>query len=180
MPRWNTFARSLVFAAAAAGIAPLVWLGLGPIVGVGNAVVLLWLAATSIYVAGIAPAHRIAVGAGAFALGGLLSLFAASTTQVAMAAALSLAVCRSGVLYRSRPLRAIVQETALGLGGVALAAFAQGPGFPGPLAAAAGLWSYLLVQSLFFLLGGVRRRSPDGDRDPFEHARTRLLALLED
>ena len=182
MPRWNSFGRSAVFAAGAAAAAPVVWLGLGPVIGVADAFSLLWVATIAVYVAGIAPApHRgLAAGAGALVLGGLLSIFAASAAQVALLSALALAIFRSGLLYRARPLRAIALESALGLGGLALAALAQGPGLPGPLGAAFGLWSFLLVQSTFFLVGGIRRRERDPDRDPFELARSRLLGLLED
>ena len=50
----------------------------------------------------------------------------------------------------------------------------------GAASLALGLWGYLLVQSLFFLAGGVTvRLGSDARVDPFERARADLLALLD-
>jgi hypothetical protein len=88
-----------------------------------------------------------------------------------------LGVARSGFLYRAAPARAVALEVGLLVGGLVFARFLSATAlFPTALA----FWGFLLVQSLFFLVAGVRARPP-GSRgaDPFEEAYQRATVLLE-
>jgi hypothetical protein len=71
----------------------------------------------------------------------------------------------------------LVAETCLLAGGLGLARFLAGPD---TLQVAFAIWGFFLVQSFFFLLGGVAERAerPSG-LDPFEVARARAVALME-
>ena len=178
MMRCNTFGRSLLFAAlAAAGLLALEVL-LVPLHF--PAVLACYVAAVAAaYVVAIAPDRASGLAAGALAalLGVALLLLPLDTGQMALGAALVVTVCRSAILYRARPLRSLLLELALLAGGLGLARFLAAGGAASP---ALGLWGYLLVQSLFFLAGGVTVRfGSDGRIDPFERARAGLLALLD-
>jgi hypothetical protein len=177
--RCNTFGRSLVFAAlAAAGMLALevILAPLNP-----HSVLACYAVAVAVaYVAAIAPQRASGLAAGALAalLGVALVLLPLDLGQTALGAALVVAVCRSAILYRARPLRALLLELALLAGGLGLAGWlADG----GAASLALGLWGYLLVQSVFFLVGGVTVRSDcEAQIDPFERARAGLLALLDE
>jgi hypothetical protein len=80
------------------------------------------------------------------------------------------------LLHQATGLRGIALETTLQAAGLLLAFFLAGRD---PLSLAVATWGHFLVQSVFYLLGAVqlRRREPKGD--PFDEARTRLLALLD-
>ena len=89
-----------------------------------------------------------------------------------------LALSRSGFLYRSQPARALLLEGALSGGGLAFAYAMAGPGL---LATALAIWGFFLAQSLFFLAGGVKQRDAEpAGTDPFEKARQRALALMDE
>jgi hypothetical protein len=91
--------------------------------------------------------------------------------------AVVLGVCRSGFLYRTSTARAVVTEVALIIGGLLFAASLGGPSLRAILL---GVWSFFLVQSLFFLVPGARPRCSGATRaDPFEAAHARALALLD-
>jgi hypothetical protein len=177
--RWNGFARSLLFAAVAAGAFPVFALVANPVLGRATALSLYLLGIAVVYVAGIAPRRSrgvVAAGIGSALAAGVL-LLAPSVGTIAVGAALIVGVGRSGVLYRSRRARALVAETLLLAGGLGLARFLAGPD---TLQVAFAIWGFFLVQSFFFLLGGVAERAetPVG-LDPFEVARARAHALME-
>ena len=177
--RWNGFGRSLLFAALAAGAFPVFALFANPILGRASALSLYLLGIATLYVAGLAPRRsRGIVAAGiASALGAGVLLLAPSVGTIAAGAALIVGVSRSGVLYRSRRARALVAETCLLAGGLGLARFLAGPD---TLQVAFAIWGFFLVQSFFFLLGGVAERSEQSaGLDPFEVARARALTLME-
>jgi hypothetical protein len=177
--RWNSFARSLLFAAFAAAAFPVFALVADPVLGRALALSLYLLGISAVYVAGLAPHRsRAALVAGiASALGAGVLLLAPSVGTVAAGAALIVGVCRSGVLYRSRRARALVAETCLLAGGLGLARFLAGPD---TLQVAFAIWGFFLVQSFFFLLGGVAERTESATGlDPFEVARARAIALME-
>ena len=92
---------------------------------------------------------------------------------------LLLAFLRSGLSFSMRPARAVVVEIALLGGGIVMAVWLAGAGWFGE---ALGLWGYILVQSLYFLVPGRRRPRLQGsfDGDPFDRARDRLNDLLEE
>ncbi|UCE86816.1 MAG: hypothetical protein JSU66_03520 [Deltaproteobacteria bacterium] len=179
--RWNSFARSVGFAAVAAALAIPFVLLLGPWLGRDGAAAAYAIAISSVYLAGIAAGRRRAIAAAALAglLGAVLYAVAASFVELAIGAALVLATLRSGLLYRARrPARALALEACLGAGGLLLARFLADASLAG---FALAVWGFFLVQSVFFLLGS--RALPDGtptERDPFERAQGRLLELLED
>jgi hypothetical protein len=177
--RWNGFARSLLFAAVAAGAFPVFALLANPILGRASVLSLYLLGIAVLYVVGLAPRRSRAVAAAgiASALGVGVLLLAPSLGTIAAGAALIVGVCRSGVLYRSRRARALLTETILLAGGLGLARFLAGPD---TLQVAFAIWGFFLVQSFFFLLGGVAERAetPAG-LDPFEVARARAVALME-
>ncbi len=177
--RWNGFAGSLLFAALVAGAFPVFALLANPILGRASTLSLYLLGIAVLYAAGLAPSRTRAVataGIGSALAAGVL-LLAPSLGTIAVGAALIVGVCRSGVLYRSRRARALVAETLLLAGGLGLARFLAGPD---TLQVAFAIWGFFLVQSFFFLLGGVAERAvtPAG-LDPFEVARARAVALME-
>ena len=62
-------------------------------------------------------------------------------------------------------------------GGLGLARFLAGPD---TLQMAFAIWGFFLVQSFFFLVGGIAERvETTAGLDPFEVARSRALALME-
>jgi hypothetical protein len=175
--RWNSFSGTLVFAALAAVGLPAAVLVLGPGLGAQTAVSLYVVASACLYLVGCAPRRRwgLAAAIPAAGAGAVILLVAPRPEQAAVLSALMIAVCRSGLLYRSRPGRALLAELLLTGIGLAVAHLLWGPGL---LSAALALWGYYLVQSVFFLIGGVQARRPSPEDDPFELARSRLLALL--
>jgi hypothetical protein len=177
MMRWNGFGRSVAFAAVAGAGLPVAQALLAPALGVAGALRLTLVAVAVIYVAGLAPRARAsgAAGLAGAAAGVVLLALPLGVHATAAGAAAWVALGRSGLLYRARPLRALATEALLLAGGLGLARFlAQG----GVLGLALGLWGFLLVQSVFFLIGGVAPRGPRGPEDPFERSRAELLALL--
>jgi len=178
--RWNSFARTLGFAAVVAVGLPIASTLFGSTLAFSQLLAPYVVGVIALYAAGIAPTRTRGVTAAGLALllGLLLLAVADGVTELAIGAALILSVVRSGLLYRSRPARAIVLEAGLLVGGLSLAKFLLIGGLGGVSLA---LWGYFLVQSLFFLIGGVALR-PEASprRDPFEHARTQLLSLLEE
>jgi hypothetical protein len=177
--RCDSFVRSALFAAVAA----LGWLPwemiASPLLGAWNARALYLLATTAWYVAGLSPrgTRRMAVALAAGLIGAGVALAARTTAELAIACGAILAVARSGFLYRTAPARALGAEIALLLGGLLFARFLAGSP---PTSVAPAIWGFLLVQSLFFLLPGVRSRPVVGRHaDPFEEAHRRALALLE-
>ena len=177
--RWNGFARSLLFAAAAAAVFPIFALVADPILGRAPALALYLVGVAAVYATGLAPRRsRAVVTVGiASTLGVGVLLLAPGLGTVAAGAALIVGVCRSGLLYRSRRARALVAETFLLAGGLALARLLAGPD---TAQVAFAIWGFFLVQSFFFLLGGVAERAEAAAGiDPFEVARTRAIALME-
>lgn len=178
--RWNGFGRSIAFAALAAAAWPAFALVLAPIVGGRAAATCYGVAIAALYVFGIAPSRGRGVVAAVTATA-IALLFAALGREpgaAALGAATAIGVARSGVLYRSRGARAVALEVALLGGGLVLARWLGAPGLVGT---ALALWSFFLVQSAFFLVGGIRVAVPHpagGDR--FDAARRRALALLEE
>ncbi len=178
--RAHGFGRSLVFSALAAALYPAFALLARPLLGPAPALSAWIVACLACYVAWLAPrrSHALVAGALAALLGALVLALAQGPRDVALGAALVLGVCRSGLLHQARPARAVALEAVLLLGGLALARSVASPGL---LGTALGIWAFGLVQSAYFLAGGVRERSEQvGDVDPFELARTRALRLMQD
>ena len=176
--RWNSFVRTLGFGAVAAAGLPVAAALFGPAVAFHHLLPPYLVVTTALYTAGIAPTRARGLTAGGLALLLGLALLACANggAELAIGAALILSAVRSGLLYRARPARAIVLEAGLLCGGLGLAKFLLTDGLGGVSLA---LWGFFLVQSLFFLVGGLAVR-PEASprRDPFEHARAQLLSLL--
>ncbi len=179
MIRCNTFARSALFAAmAAAGW--LSWvLVVAPVLGIGNARTLYLVGVTAVYVAGLSPQRRrpLPAALATFLIGAVVALIARTTAELAIGLAAILGIARSGFFYRAAPARAAATEVTLLVGGLLFARFLVAVSLA---ATALALWGFFLVQSLFFLVAGVRARALSGSHpDPFEEAQRRALALLE-
>jgi hypothetical protein len=176
--RWDSFARSVGFAAVAALAVPAAFALAGPYIGVAATWKLAGVAAATLYVLGLAPdrPRRARVAVVASALGLLLLGLPLGVAATLTGAAAIVAVCRSGLIYRSRPSRGLAIEALLGGAGLATASFLA----TGSVASfALAVWGYFLVQSGFFLIGGVASRTDPAAIDPFERARRQLDALLE-
>jgi hypothetical protein len=179
MMRCNSFARSALFGAVAAA-AWLPWvLVVAPLLGVWNARALYLVGVTAVYAAGLSPQGKrpLPVALATFPVAAVVALVAHTTAELAIGLATILGVARSGFFYRAAPARAVATEVTLLLGGLVFARFLAGVSLT---ATALALWGFFLVQSLFFLVAGVRARTRSGAHpDPFEEAHRRALALLE-
>lgn len=171
------FARTLGFGAVAAAVLPVVVLALGPILGASTALGVSLVLATTGYLVVLTPGPRskLAVGFGALATGGVAFAASSSVRELLLVLTLGVSLVRSGLLYRRRPLRAVLIEGVVVLGSLAAARFLA---TPGPLGAAIALWGWFVVQSFYFLLGGLTQRKLQPEGDAFEAARQRLEELL--
>ncbi|MFQ5418502.1 MAG: hypothetical protein ACE5FL_15855, partial [Myxococcota bacterium] len=165
MMRWNDFGRSLVFgASAAAGVVPFTLVAAPPL-GWSSALAAYAVLCSAVYLVGLGPNVRRGATAAllAGALGSAAWGIAPSPRDAILAAALVLALCRSGLLYRARFARALALEGVLGVAALGLAGqLLSGSTFSAVLA----VWSFFLVQSAFFLVGGIEVRSePAPDLD---------------
>jgi len=177
--RCNTFGRSAVFAALL-GISVLPWLVVaGPLLGMRWALAVYLVALTVTAVTAAAPSRRRRLGAGFIvaALGSGLALVTRTLPELALALAVLFGMVRAVVLYRLRPMRAVAVEVALIGGGLLFARFLAGPSLASIVLA---IWGFLLIQSFFFLVGGVRPRERATSRhDPFDAAHERARVLLD-
>ena len=179
MPRWDGFGRSLLFAAlAAAGLPVAVTFG-GPLVGAGASARLYLIAAACAYAAGLSAerSRRLAVLTVAVGAGTALALLPLGLGGSALGAAAIVAVGRSAIAQRQRPLRAVVIEVALGGAGLGVASFLASGGL---LALCLAVWGYFLVQSAYFLIAGRVPRRDEASQDPFERARLCLERMLDE
>jgi hypothetical protein len=180
MMRWNGLGRSLLFGAfAAAAYVPFAIIAT-PLFGWSGAVAAYALVSAAVYLTGLGPTLRQGVAASMLlGLGvGAVAVIAPSDRDVVLAAALALGLLRSGLLYRSRFARALVLESTLLCGALLIA----GQIFDGSvISTVLAVWAFYLVQSCFFVVAGIaaRRDGPD-DVDPFDAARARAQALLDD
>lgn len=177
--RWNSFGRSTVFAVLGAIAAGAWLLAAGPLLGVRRALTLYLVGLAATYVAGLGSSRRRALGAAvATAVVGCgFGLVTGTLGELALGLAVVLALARSAFLYRRPPARAVAIEAVLVIGGLLFARFLAGTSM---LSVMLALWGFLLVQSVFFLIGGVWVRASESTcRDPFDAAYTRALALLD-
>jgi hypothetical protein len=174
----GVFAKSLWFAAFAAGVLPLWWLLTRPILGAECALGAYFVAVVAAYLASIAPTRgrALAVAAVASAAGGLAALLTPAPGELAVVLAVLVAVARSGFLYRCAPARGVAIETIVAGGGLLFARFLGGPSVAGLVLS---LWGFFLAQSLYVLLGGTTARAVSRHPDPFQDAYGRALALLD-
>lgn len=185
MPRWNNFTGTLVFGAVAAVVSPAVWLLAGPLLGVQAALALYWIACAAVYLAGLATTWRrgLAFALPAATLAGVAWIVSPTLAGggTLLAAALISALLVSlgrATLFAARSARGVSIEVGLVVGGLWLASWLA---TPGPMGAAVAIWGFFLVQSGFFLVGPPRESQESGtEPDPFERARARMLALLDE
>lgn len=172
--------RTLAFGGVAA-LGSIPWaMVLGPFFGRSWALAGYCLLAVTLYLAVIARGwHRaLVVGTAVSLCAGVVAVLATTPSEAVLGAVVILAVARSGFLYRGRPARTVVLEAAMTCGGLLFARLLAGPTL---LSAGFAIWGFFLVQSLFFLAGGVSEREPEEPKiDPFERARRRALALMEE
>ena len=179
MSKRRMFARSILFAAAAAVAWPPWALLLGPLVGFASARALYLVAVTTAWAMAIAPsrAHRLPLAAlvGAAALA--VALLSHGSAALALGLAAIIGLTRGAFLYRGAAARALLGEMLLLGGGLLFARFLAGPGL---FSLSLALWGFLLVQSVFFLFGGERNAEERAARgDPFDEAYRRAIALIE-
>ncbi len=171
--------KTLAFGLVAA-LASIPWtMVFGPFVGMSWAMAGFCLGAAVLYAGVLAPtwARGAAVAAVAGLAAAAIVVLAGRPSEAILGAALILTVARSGFLFRGKPARTLLLEGVLIFGGLLFARALAGPTL---LGASLAIWAFFLVQSLFFLAGGVRERASTEPRiDPFERARKRALALME-
>ncbi len=179
MLRWDSFARSLAFAALAAAGLPVAVTFAGALFGGEGAARLYVIAAAGLYAIGLCGDRSRRVAALAFAAlaGTLLALLPFDLQTTAVGAAGIVAFARGVLLPETRTLRAFAIEAMLGVAGLAAADFAARGGL---FALCLAVWGYFLVQSGYFLIGGAAQQPGEPARDPFDRARARLERLLED
>jgi len=179
--RMGTFAGSLVYGFVAALAAVPYLMVTRPLFGTSTALASFYVAAAVAYVGLIAPgwSRGVRIGLLAAALGLGIVLLAPNPT-VALAGTLVLVgLMRSGFLFRWKgPARALVIELSVLGGGLALARVLDGEG---ALGLALAVWGFFLVQSVYFLIGGIGRRGgPVDEVDPFQHAYREANRLMDD
>jgi len=170
--------RSLGFAAVAA-LAVVPWqLVSAPVVGFERSLAVFAFASVVAYLASIAPTPRRAwVVGGSVALAAVPGALLVPLPAAIPAAAILLAVGRSVFLFQRSAVRAVVVEGVLLAGGLLFARTLSGPSL---LDLALAVWGFFLVQSLFGLIGGGKPRREALGGDPFERARQRAMALMEE
>lgn len=174
--------RLFVATVAWGAVVALTWFPLAQLVaphaGGRATFVLLVAVAASGFVALLARSTRQRLGLAAFTLVAVALAGAASGGLGAplVVAAASVAIVRSGVVFRRRPARALVIELLLAGGGLVVA---RALGGTSPAGVALGLWTFFLVQSAFFLVGGTVRAPTPARRDAYAEASDRLRHLLD-
>lgn len=181
--RWNSLGRSLGFALVSAAAAPVLW----HLAGHGGGAVLVWIALSSLYVAGLAPgrglgrrSRALAAALAVAVAGGLAALLGLGAGGAVLATTAAIGFARAAWLHRGGGLGRWAVEIAVGTGSLALAGFLW-HGVPGgPVAFAAAVWGYWLVQGLVFLTDEAPAPAAAPERDGFEQARRRLVELLDE
>jgi hypothetical protein len=178
MTTWNTFVRSALFAAVVAALWFPWAILVAPLVGLWQARALYLTAVTALYIGGLGPrrAHAVPVAIVTAVVGAAVVAVVGSTAELAIALALLIAIARSGLLYRANLARALMTEAVLLGAGLLFARFLGGYTL---ISTALAIWGFLLVQSTFFLIGGVRARQVVECGDAFDEAHRRALVLLD-
>jgi len=177
--RWNHFRGGVIFAAAAGlGCVPFM-LAFTSRAGGADALAAYALLTSVIYVGGVSAGPRrgwpAALAAGVLALG--VWMLPATPRETILAAAGILAVTRGALACPGRGARGWAVEATLAALGLAFAASLAGSG---PLGLGLAVWSFYLVQSVFFLVGGARAAAdPRPEVDPFDAAHARVVSLIE-
>lgn len=176
--RWNGFFRSIAFAAVAA-LAYLPTLSVfDPWLGYRESLIAFIVLTSSVYAMGLVPERRRGFAAAALiaAIVAGAALATRAPHTVALVALVSIGVVRSGWLRPTTFGRAAWIELGILFGSALLGSFLVGHG---ALGGAFAVWGVGLVQSTYFLLAATSLRSVP-HQDPFEAARRRAIALLEE
>jgi hypothetical protein len=181
----QSFRGGVVFAAFAAIALPITVLALAPRFGYSTAISLHLLLTAASYMLWLAPTRQHGLGGTAIGLVAIGVLWWAgpshAPTQLAwhaLSCAAVVSAVRSVHYFRTHPVRALVLELVLAVGGLMMVALLVGSSL---LSQAAALWGYLLVQSLYTLAPGGRvRGSSDAASDRFDRASARLRRLLDE
>ena len=177
--RWGSFSRSALFGAvAAAAVAPFL-LTLGPWLGVQWALVGFAALVIPLYLTGLGDTRRRGMAAAVFgsALIAAIAILDPTPRDALVAMALVLGLARSGLAYPGSFVRSAIVELLLQVGGLSVAATLIGSS---TLSVVLAIWGFFLVQSVFFLLSATRSSAPRGEVDPFDEARDRAIAILDD
>ena len=186
---WKDTPRSILFSAAAASIAlihaSLFGASSTATLGFGSTGAL-WILLIAIYAHGLAPGRggrRRSRGLGA-AIGVLLAgaaawAMGASPWGALLACALALACVRSFWREPGSVAKSVLTEAAVLVGSLALSGWLTQAFASGPIALAAGVWGFFLVQSFAFVSPAAQTASRHVT-DPFDSARRRLESLLDE
>ena len=175
----NLLVGNLLFAAIA-GLATVAYsLIAPPLFGFSTAWLWWCLFLTVRYLVAIAPnlgrALRIGMLAGAIGVG--ICVVAPGEGAALLGIAMLLGLMRSGFLFPRRLARSVAVELGLaGLSGLLAGSLAG----PSSLSLGIAVWGFFLVQSLFFVIGGIQVRRPDGAEDAFAKARREAMRVMED
>jgi hypothetical protein len=179
MMRLGNLAGSLAFAAIA-GLATVAYTLIAPPL-LGFTTAWLWwcLLLTAGYLVVIAPSlgRGIRIGMLSAAIGVGIHMLAPGSAAAMLGMTVLLGLMRSGFLFPRRLARALAVE--LGLGSVAgvLAGALAGPS---SLSLGIAVWGFFLVQSLFFVIGGLEVGAPAVTEGAFEKAHRQAVTLMED
>lgn len=177
--RWGDFSRSVLFGAvAAAAFAPFA-LTVGPLLGGQWVLVGFAALVVPLYLTGLGDTRRRGVAAAVFAsaLIAMIAIFDTTPRDALVAVALALGLARSGLAHPGSFVRAVVVESLLLVGGLSVSSALVGNS---TLSVVLAIWGFFLVQSVFFLLAAARSTVPRGLVDPFDEARDRANAILDD
>jgi hypothetical protein len=174
-------ATSVIFAAAAALlVAAVAILPLRPIPRATalNAVIYLWLAAYSAFLARSGGRSLRALFAPLFILAAVLAV-AGSVTGFAVPAAAGLSWIRSGICFQGSMRRRVCAEAIACPAGLALVWLLQPPG---PYGCALSIWMFGLIQALYFVVVDAERsgRPEPTSQERLEKAHGRADALLRE
>lgn len=177
------FASSLGFAVLAALLSIPWLLLLAPWLPLASALALFAQLAVAAYALRLAANTAQGLQAAMIALvcGGLLMVLPLTDLDRIYGAALTLAMVRSGFLYRQKAARAIASEAILGIGALLFGSMLFGSMLLSGtvLSAALSVWAIFLVHSSFFLIAATQPRSqPQSDGDRFAKAREEALELM--
>jgi hypothetical protein len=174
----SPFSKTLAVGALASASLPLAVLVLDG-TGTATAMALHAIGWTSAYLAWLAgdARRRLAVAAGTLVVGSVAWLVVGSVSALLGVLGLWTAGARSGWLFQRARVRAFGLEAVVLAAALAVAGFlSSGAGL---LGAALAVWGWFVVQSFYFLVGGLRLRPTRGRGDSFEAAAARLERLLD-
>lgn len=177
--RWGTFSQSVLFGAvAAAAFAPFALI-FSPWFGVQWALVGFAAGVIPFYLTGLGNTRRRGFAAALFAsaLIAAIAIFDAAPREALVGVALALGLARSGLAHPGAFVRSVLVESLLLVVGLSVAATLIGGS---TLSVVLAIWAFFLVQSVFFLVSRTNSMAECELVDPFDEARDRAIAILDD